>query len=320
MDNTDLTPLSEEMYGPQFCVVVRPYLAVLDDLSPEQAQLVHQHVDNCSACAAELRLLNRATTVIADFAGRSETAPSARVDEAIMAALAARKKGPVKESVLAAAQRRPIRKRQNIAWRVGQLAVAAVFLLAALAVLYSHTAYAFSIPANVSWSHYVLYHSETRVGADGVQYRVESYHDMSSDSMHVETLIAGQLDVVAVSDGHETMGMDMMHHVVQVGANVWSVDDSLFNLAALRSDLQTNRAVYLGKDRFRGQDVYRIRTRDGLILLLNMQYMPINVLSSSMNGPMYDTLMWLLPSQVPDSMWDMSMPQGFKIGNLPPRP
>jgi len=264
--------------------------------------------------------LNRATHVIADFAGHTETAPSAYVDQAIKAALAVRKKEPVKEPVLAATQRRLSRKRQIPLWRIGQLAVAAVFLLAALAVLYSHTAYAFTIPANVSWSHYVLYYNETRVGADGVPYRVECYHDMSNNNMHVETTIAGRLDVVAMSNGQETMGMDMMHHVVQVGANAWSVDDSLFNLAALRNDLQTNRAVYLGKDHFMGQDVYRIRTRNGLILLLNMQYMPVNVLSSSASGPMYDTLMWLSPSQVPHSMWNMSMPHGFRIGTLPPKP
>jgi hypothetical protein len=319
MNNTDLSPLSEGMHGPQFCAVVRPYLAVLDDLPAEQAQLVKQHVDSCPACAAEFRRLNRATDIIADFSVHTETAPSAHVDQAIMAALAVRKKEPVKEPALAA-QRRPSRKRQNPLWRIGQLAVAAVFLLAALAVLYSHTAYAFTIPANVSWSHYVLYYNETRVGADGVPYRVECYHDMSSNSMHVETMIAGRLDVVAVSDGHETMGMDMMHHIVQVGANAWSVDDSLFNLAALRNDLQTNRAVYLGKDHFKGQDVYRIRLKNGLILLLNMQYMPVNVLSSGSGGPMYHTLIWLRPAQVPHSMWNMSMPQDFKIGMLPPKP
>jgi len=44
MDNTDLSPLSEGMHGPQFCAVVRPYLAVLDDLPAEQTQLVKQHL------------------------------------------------------------------------------------------------------------------------------------------------------------------------------------------------------------------------------------------------------------------------------------
>jgi len=200
------------------------------------------------------------------------------------------------------------------------LAVAAVFLLAAMVVLYSQTAYAFTIPANVSWSHYVLYHSETGVGVDGMQYSIECYHDMSNDSMHVETTIAGRLDVVAMSNGHETMGIDMMHHIVQLGTNSWSVDDSLFNLTALRNDLQTKRAFYLGKDHFQGQDVYRIRARNGLILLLDMQYMPVNAMSSSSDQPMYDTIKWLRPAQVPDSMWNMSMPVGFKVGTLPPRP
>lgn len=320
MENIDLPPLSEEMHGPQFCAAVRPYLAVLDDLPSEQVQAVYQHVDSCPACAEELRQLKQAAHVIANFADSTETAPSDRVDEAIMAALAARRKETVKEPVLATTRRRTTRNRGNPLWRIGQLAAVAALLLAAFGVFYSHTLYTFSIPASVSWSHYVLYHSERVAGAAGVQYYVECYHDMSTDSMHVETTIAGRLDVVVMSNDHMMLGMDMMHHVVQLGTNDWSVDDSLFDLAALRSDLQTNRAVYLDKVRFQGQDVYRIRARNGLILLLDMQYMPVNALSSTGSQPMYDALMWLQPAQVPASMWDMSMPPGFHMGTLPPKP
>ncbi|HET8853958.1 MAG TPA: hypothetical protein VFN02_15680, partial [Ktedonobacteraceae bacterium] len=320
MDNTNLPPIPDRVDDPQSCATVRLYLAVLDDLPPEQVQALYQHIDNCPACAAELRLLNQVTRLVADFAERSETAPSAHVDQAVMSALAARNIEPI--PVLATVQRRAMRKPKNPLWRLGQIAVAAVLLLSALTAVYFHsqTAQAFAIPGNVSWSGYVLYHSETVVGSHGVQCHVESYHDMNTNRMHVETTVADQLDVVAVSDGQTILGMDMMHHVVQWGANDWSVDDSLFDLAALRSDLQSHRAVYLGKDHFQSQDVYRIRARNGLILLLNMHYMPVNVLHSSTGEPMYDALSWLRPTQVSSSMWDMSMPPGFQMGTLPARP
>ena len=320
MDNTDLPPIPDRVDDPQSCATVRLYLAVLDDLPPEQVQALYQHIDNCPDCAAELRLLNQVTHLIADFAQRSETAPSAHIDQAVMAALAARNSEPI--PMLATVQRRIVHKPKNPLWRLGQIAVAAVLLLSALTAVYFHsqTAQAFAIPGNVSWSGYVLYHSETLVSAHGTPYHVECYDDLSTNRMHVETTVAGQLDVVAVSDGQKALSIDMMHHVVQWGANDWSVDDSLFDLAALRSELQAKRAVYLGKDHFHGQDVYRIRARNGLILLLNMHYMPVNVLHNSTGEPMYDTLMWLHPAQVSSSMWDMSMPQGFQIGTMPERP
>ncbi len=322
MNNSNLKdsgpPIPEGVDGPQACAIVRPYLAVLDDLPTEQVQVLYQHIDNCPACAAELRLLNQVTHLVTDFASRTETAPSAHVDQAIVAALAARNSEP--GPVLATAEHRTTRKPNNPIWRIGQIAVAAVLLLAALTAVYFHTVQAFAIPGNVSWSGYVLYHSEPLVGAHGARYYVESYHDLGTNRMHVETTIAGQLDVVVVSNGQKAICLDMMHHVVQWGAGGWSVDDSLFDLAALRSDLQANRAVYMGKDYFHGQDVYRIRARNGLILLLDMHYMPVNVLHSSTGGPMYDTLMWLSPTQVSRSMWNMSMPQGFQMGTLPQMP
>ena len=90
------------------------------------------------------------------------------------------------------------------------------------------------------------------------------------------------------------LGMDMMHHVAQWNADAWAVDDSVFDLAELRHELQTKSAVYLDKESFQGQEVYRIRCKDGLVMLLDMDYMPVNVLqgssSSDMAKPMYDTL------------------------------
>jgi hypothetical protein len=321
MDNANLPTIPEGVDGSQVCATVRLQLAVLSDLPPEQAQALHEHIQDCAECAAELRLLNRVTQLVSDFADQAETAPSARVDQAVLAAIAARSKVPVAQRP---DKRKPVgraihERRRSLQW-IGQLAIEVVLVLAALTAIYFHSAQTFAIPANVSWSGYVLYHSQTLVGTNGVHYRVESYHDLSTNRMHVETTLPGRLDVVAVSNSHETLGKDMMHHTVQWGASDWSVDDSLFDLATLRRDIQAHRAVYVGKDRFQGQDIYRIRFSNGLIMLLDMNYMPVNVLRSETGEPLYNTLSWLRPSQVPASTWDMSMPQGFQEGALPGRP
>jgi hypothetical protein len=167
----------------------------------------------------------------------------------------------------------------------------------------------------------VLHHTQTVKSSIGKVYKVSTYHDFATGRMNVETVMDGELDVVLVSDAHEELGMDMMHHVAQWGATQWSVDESMFNLKQLRSDLQTKRAVYDGKAAFHGQDVYRIRYSDGEVLLLDMDYMPVNVLrtvnNSGTSAPVYDTLQWLPLSKVPHDMWDMNVPSGFKMGTLP---
>lgn len=321
MDNANLPTMPEGVDGSQICATVRLQLAVLNDLPPEQAQALHEHIQDCAECVAELRLLNRVTQLVSDFADQAETVPSARVDQAVLAAIAARSKEPVARRP---DKRKPVwrathERRRSLQW-IGQLAIEAVLVLAALMAISFHSAQTFAIPANVSWSGYVLYYSETLIGTNGAHYRVECYHDLRTDRMHVETTLPGRLDVVAVSDGHETLGKDMMHHTAQWGASDWNVDDSLFDLATLRRDMQVHRAVYLGKNRFHGKDTYRIRSSNGLILLLDMNYMPVNVLRSETGEPLYNTLSWLRPSQVSATMWDMSMPLGFQDGALPGRP
>ena len=132
------------------------------------------------------------------------------------------------------------------------------------------------------------------------------------------------LDVVAVGDKYAMLGLDMMHHIAQWGANDWKVDETPFNLAQLRSDMSANRATYLDKDTFHGQDVYRIRCRDGLVLLLNMHYQPVNVLRGAVGPgtgePVYDILQLMPASHISNSMWDMRVPAGFRMGTLPPKP
>jgi len=318
MNNTDLPPVPRTgESGPQVCATIRLYLAILDDLSPEQLNQVFRHVSICQACTAEYQLMNSTTHLVADL---PTTTPSARVDAAIMAITtnAVRSEAPSRKLV------RPVRPRR-LTWLIGQLAVAAVLLIGLLTAthfigLAPGGSQAFQLPPNLSWSGYVLYHTQTMTGANGMIYQVNSYHDLGTDRMHVETMVDGQLDVVAVGDQHTMLGKDMIHHVAQWGADAWAVDDSIFDLAQLRHDLQTKAAVYLDKDNFKGQEVYRIRYQGGLVLLLGMDYLPVNVLQGAAGEPMYNTLELMPAYQVAASMWDMSIPAGFQMGTLPAKP
>src|SRR6266581_5222277 len=320
MNSTHLPPLPKEgESGPQVCNTVRLYLAVLDDLSPEQVTLLFKHVETCSTCSEEFQLINGATRLMG---GLDATSPSRRVDAAIMALQFDQNGMRTRKSV----KRAPLRGRSIKIISQAVVAIAAIllfmFLTATHFIVFAPSrANAFELPANLSWSNYVLYHSESRTGANGMVYRVESYQDLGSNHMHIETMADGQLDVVVVGDDHSMLGMDMLHHVAQWNADAWEVDDSLFNLSELRHELQTKSAVYLDKENFRGQDVYRIRCKDGLVMLLDMNYLPVNVIQgaggSSTGEPMYDALKLMPASKMPASMWDMSIPAGFQMGTLP---
>ena len=83
MNSTHLPPLPKEgESGPHVCDTVRLYLAILDDLTSEQVNLLFKHVDICSACSEEFRLMNDATRRVRDLVASS---PSRRVDAAILA-------------------------------------------------------------------------------------------------------------------------------------------------------------------------------------------------------------------------------------------
>src|SRR5258708_25479393 len=307
--------------GRQVCNIVRLYLAVLNDLAPEQVDQVLQHVSTCASCTWECHLMNSATRLVA---GLPMTTPSARVDAAIMA---------LQTAGNGARSRKPARRGpppRRATWLIGQLAVAAVLLIALLtATHFSSIApgghQSFQLPPNLSWSGYVLYQSDTRVDVSGMVYHVNSYSELGADRMqHVETVADGQLDVVAVGDQHTMLGKDMIHHGGQWGAEAGGFDDSLFDLAQLRHDLQTKVAVFLDKENFRGQHVYRIPEQNDLVLLLDMDYMPVNVLQGASGPgtgePMYDTVKVIPASQVSSSMWDMSVPPGFQMWTLPAKP
>ncbi len=343
MNNTNPLPLPDDTmpplpkageYGPQVCSTVRLYLAILDDLSPRQVQLLREHVDNCADCATVHRLMQRTTRV---FASLPESAPSPHVDQAVMTAIrsksnkqkAGKRRRRIVGATLVVAQggRAAGTLKSRAVKTAASVALAVVLLLALFTTIHfsgSPTTQAFRLPSNLSWSGYVLYHSETRIDAHGLRYYVNSYHDLGSDSMHVETVMPDHLDVIAVGNHHAMLGLDMMHHVAQWGANDWSVDETAFDLAELRGDLDAHRAVYLDQDVFQGHAVYRIRTRNALVLLLDIHYMPVNVLRGAIGPgtgePIYDSLLLMPPSHVSDSMWDMSVPAGFQMGTLPKKP
>src|SRR5713226_9799718 len=87
-DNTIMPPIPKAgEYGSSVCSVVRLYLAILDDLPPEQARQVLEHVQNCIECAREQYLMQQATRV---FASLPASTPSPLVDQAVMAAIADR--------------------------------------------------------------------------------------------------------------------------------------------------------------------------------------------------------------------------------------
>ncbi|HLZ57146.1 MAG TPA: hypothetical protein VKR06_09380 [Ktedonosporobacter sp.] len=333
MNDTELPPLPPAgAIGSAICATMRLYISVLRDLPPEQVRVVLVHVQGCKTCSLEYQLASRTTQMVASL---DSSVPSSHVDKAVMAAIAARKRhtGPVRLSEparpLVLATAKPPRRRKLPVRLAGLVAAAAVLLVAALlsAHLLLPGSTAFALPANLSWNGYVLHHTQTVMSAGGEQYQIDAYHDMATDRMNVTTKMDGKMEVVVVQDenGKKMLGKDMMNNVAQwQPPDSWSVDDSMFDADALRGDLQAKRAVYQGIDAFKGQQVYRIGWSNGTALLLNMQYEPVNVLKDAKGPgtgtPVYDTIQLLQPSQVSDSIWDMSVPKNFKMGKLPPKP
>jgi len=335
--------------GPHVCETVQLYLGVLSDLTIDEAEIVLEHVRACADCAAVQRLMQGTMHIVA---GLPDSMPSARVDEAVMAVIAARggrQRGEGDASVPlgresfrqaggggdasvptpripapAPTGRRRVVLRGRTLVAVAMAAVLLLSLMTMMHFLGAPQRQAFTLPATLSWNGYVVYHSETRIDAHGVRYHVDTYYDPSNGRVHVETVLPGSVDVVAVGDDKSMLGMDMMHHVAQWDANGWSNDESMFNLAEIRNDLKTSRAAFIDKDVFRGQAVYRIRCSNGLILLLNMRYEPVNVLRGAVGPgtgePIYDALLMMPFSHVSSDMWNMSVPAGFRMGTLPGKP
>ncbi|HZO74855.1 MAG TPA: hypothetical protein VFB60_21795 [Ktedonobacteraceae bacterium] len=331
MNQADLPPLpSPGASGAGVCAIMRLYIAVAQDISAEQLRVVSDHMQTCQLCAHEHLHVQRATRLVAAL---ETSSPSSRVDQAVMAAIAARA-GHSGEHESASSPRPialPRRARRTPVRLAATLAAVAALLLVVFATAQFLSGYflpgqqtAFALPANLSWGAYVLYHTQTKVTAQGEPYQISTYHQLATNHMNVETVMDGKLDVMMVTDGDQALGLDMMHHIAQWDAHNWGVDESMFDLARLRLDLQARRAVYLGKGDFKGQQVYRIRCDNGLVLLLDMQYRPVNVLQGAggpgTGTPVYTTVRLLSPAQVPASMWSMTIPKGFKMGTLPKNP
>src|SRR5262249_28996191 len=157
------------------------------------------HVSSCSACTGEFQLVNNTTRLVA---GLAATKPSPRVDTAIyqfchpeQSEESPRLSFVTMQAPLGVKRlRKPARPafpRRRIAWLFGQVAVAAVLLLALLTATHFISvapsgSTAFALPANLSWNNYVLYHSETKISANGMHYRIDSYHNLGSNNVHIE--------------------------------------------------------------------------------------------------------------------------------------
>jgi hypothetical protein len=340
MNNTDLPPLpATPVRSPEVCEVVSLYLAVSHDITEEQKRRVSAHLQICPQCVHEYHLVRRSAQLVNSLEGSE---PSARVDIAVMAAIAARtgasagRMATITESSLitpkslrptvAAFNKNNGRTRRRRGVPTGSLVAAAAVLVVAFVglmhfiIMPPSTAGAFQVPAN-AWNG-VLYHTQTVVSSTGDQYHVTTYHDMTTDDMNVETTMGNELDVMVVSNGQKTVGMDMKHDVTQANASAWLSDDSMFDVKALNADLKAHPNHYLGEGQFNGQTVYRILDDNGDIILLDMQFKPVNVLQNthgtSAGTPMYDKMQLL--NQAPPGTWDINPPTGFKVGELPAKP
>lgn len=320
----DLPPLPPMgAIGPDVCAIIRIYLAVSDDLTPTQRQILYQHVEFCHWCKNEQQLIGRATQLM-HYVHGSE--PSAHVDHAVMAAIAARHD---QRMHLAPPMTMASRRRRQPALRLmGALVAAALVILAiwfSVSPLLPQPQQTFTLPTDLSWNSDVLYYKQTMTNAQGERYQVTCYHNRSDNTINLETVMNGKVDIVVVKDQQKSLGLDKMSHIAQWDVRYWSENEPFFNLERLRQDLRDGKVVYAGKDQFKGQEVYRIRYPDGHVLLLDMDYMPVNILpqgdkTTDAVAPMYDTVQWLHPSQVAASMWDMQVPPDFRMGEIAPRP
>lgn len=333
--NDTLPPLPQRgERGPRVCEIVRQYLPVINDLPDEQVEIILEHVHICAACADAHHSFQQVTRALAAM---PESAPSQHVDRAVLEAIAAQTTTTSAREETRA-YRPAYRPRLSLRERIDRRVISITFGVALVAMVilaligtffYSGNIAlapktAFSLPAGLTWNNYVLYHSQTLLDSQGRRYQVITYYNLATGEKHVETTMGSTLDVVAIGNSGAMLGLDMMHHVAQWNASTWGSDESMFNLSALRHDLQTSRDSYAGTELFQGQEVYRIRCANGLTMLLDAHYMPVNVLRGEVGPgtgqPVYDTVRLLPSSQVSSSMWNMSVPAGFTMGTLPAKP
>jgi hypothetical protein len=320
VDHTaDLPPFPVDSSADQgVCEIVKLYIAVFDDLSPDQQRSIHAHMSECQQCQQEWMIVRKATLLVADL---DELAPSTQVDNAIYAALAH------PGTTITNMKKRQRRKQFSVRSLGGLTVAAALVFIVSFALSGAWLVMrpqSFSLPANLTWNTYVLLQKQTMLNQRGESYEVIQYTDMTTQSSHVETVMNGKFDVVVIQDGQHSLGLDMMHHVAQWNVGTWNIDESMFDLQRLRTDLRDGQAKYLGKGTFQNSPVYRIQYADGDILLLDMHYMPVNVLHVEQKQgsaqPMYDTVQWLSPNVVSSTMWKMQVPHNFQMGKISGKP
>ena len=347
MSTTSLPPLHpSDDYNANTCATMRLYLAVWNDLTPAQRNAALSHIEVCQRCQREQRLMNGVTLLLTTL---EESQPSQRVDAAVMAAIAARSQTHYQgvgnsDGIFRSGSTRSTNSKQRmsfapqVSWStslryVGIFIAAAVVLLAVFTTtrfVKQSSSSVFLLPATLSWSTYILYHTQKEHDPQGQEYQIESYHDLDSQQVHVETTQGSTLDVVyigSMDNASPSLAMDEIHHVAQWNTKTWSLDattESMFNLSTLRHELQDQSAVYADKDSFHGQTVYRIRCKNGLMLLLDTHYQPVNVLVGAVGvgtgEPVFDKLKLLPRGNFDNSMWNMQVPNGFTMGALPAKP
>lgn len=305
--------------GAPVCARVRFYLAIVDELPFAQVRILSEHLKGCAQCAAEFRLVHQATRLVASL---PESTPSARVDAAVLAALQQRQRAL---SSAAPARARPAGRTTRRVWALAAAALAMVVTGFLMYGLIAGRGASFRLPAGLSWNGYVLHYIQTRNNARGQTYQVEVYQDLGTNDMHIESNLPGQFDVVVVTERSTMLGKDMMHHIAQMGDGVadWATDGSLFDLDLLRHNLAAGNAAYLGRETFQGQEVYQVRLANSLVLLLSMDYLPVNAMSNvrgpGTGVPLYQTCQVLPSAQVSTSLWNMQVPADFQMGQLPAR-
>lgn len=340
MNTTHLPPLPpSESHNADTCATVSLYLAVWNDLTAAQRDGASAHIAICARCIREQHLMNRVTLLITRL---EESHPSQSVDRAVMAAITAQNQ-QAREIGYANSVVRPGTHYPNHtqgSWRfegtafryISILVTAAVVLLAVFTTtrFVKQSPGVFLLPSTLSWSAYILYHSQKETDEQGRVYQVMSYHDLSSQRIRVETMRDNVLDMVYVGymdDTLPSLTMDEIHHIAQWNASSWDIDsntESMFDLSELRHELQNQNAVFADEDRFHGQVVYRIRYKNGLILLLDMHYRPVNVLVGAVGTgtgePVFDKLQLLPKQNFSPSLWNIQVPSGFTMGALPAKP
>jgi hypothetical protein len=304
-----LPPLSSTI-SPETCEIAHLYLAVERDLTPSQQQMLHDHLRTCATCRQEQAAIQQADMLLANW---HSPEPSSALDQVILQQIQSPETLPKRASV-------PSR-------RLALLAAVAILLVVLSGGFFiwqlvaPPAPTALELPEQLRWNTYVLYSTKTLQNSQGETYQVRTYYDFREQRSRQEFVQPGKLDVVILRDGEQTLGLDLIHHLVQQDVHDWpQIDMSSFDLDQLRHDLATGKAVYQRKESYHNQDVYAIHTPQNTTLLLDMHFMPVNVMEEQTQGMMYDELEWLPPLSVPGNIWDMRIPEQFSPGTLPPVP